>query len=71
MLHCGERRLSHRFLSPSRVNQQVAFLILSNCSCHCSSNFIVRKGCSHNRHYLLGADMPCTMAVSQVLHSSL
>ena len=42
MRYCGECRLSHRFLRPSGVNQQVAFLILSNCSCHCSSHLSIR-----------------------------
>ena len=61
MLHCGERRSSHRFLSPSRVNQQGAFLILSNCSCHCSSNFIVRKGIFTQQTLSLG----CNHAMNQ------
>lgn len=40
---CGECNLSHRFLCPSGVDQQVAFLILCNCSCHCSSHLIIRR----------------------------
>ena len=67
----GSAGTSHRFLCPSGVDQQVAFLILCNCSCHCSSHLIIRRNIYTTDTISWVQIMPCTKAVSHMLPSTL